>query len=202
MAYNVNNDRAREYVFGIKWGDLYGKPGPLTTLCRDDDLSGEEKEILSSAPVKIRPPLVKGAKIPDLLGVGPYIVSDQALGIILELQPRGIVPIPLGMAREEDDAPVPGYSILQVRTFLDCIDFDKTHFLGGAGFDAAFESGFRISYGGTFVLKRAATIDSHLWRAAGLAKSLYFISDALRDRFDEAGIHGWGFKACSWSMNS
>ncbi|WP_072394260.1 DUF1629 domain-containing protein [Hyphomicrobium sp. CS1GBMeth3] len=129
MAYDINHiSRAREYAFGISWGNLYGKPGPLTVFFRDEDLSPQDVVSLAAAPVKIRPSLVQGAPLPELLGVDPCIVSARALKIISEFQPQGILSIPLSLLREEDDSPVPDYFLLQVRTFIDCIDFDATQF--------------------------------------------------------------------------
>jgi hypothetical protein len=205
MAYHISNECSRKYVFGIVWGELYGNPGPLRTLCRDEDLSSEDVNILSTAPVKILP-LVKSAPTPDLLGHGPYIVSKKALNIILSLQLQGILSIPLNLSREERGTPVADYFLLQVLNFIDCIDFDRTKFLRGSGFDAAKDSGFRRPYGKRIVLKRSSILNNHLWRAEatnthGRNEPIYFISDELHERFEREEIRGWGLQSCDWSLN-
>jgi len=155
-------------------------------------------EQLSAHSVKITEPIVKGSPVPDLLGVGPYVVSQKALDIVSSLQPNGIFPIPLNLSLKEGGCPLPGYYVLQIRNFLDCVDFDRTLFLNGSGFEAAVKSGFRVGFNGKFVLKRSVADGSHLWRACEPAHKLHFISQELHERFESAGIHGWGIKACRW----
>lgn len=195
MPYYVTRANTEEFARALYWDRLIGEGSPLPRLMKGEPLSSEDLSQLSTT-LRIGEPLIKNEPVPDVMGTGPYVVSERTIDLIASLQKGAYKAIPIGLVEEKGGAIAAKYYALHLPVFLDCIDIEETKWLRGSGRQAALESCFIPKLGTPFALRAGSYQGHHIWRAAKPAELLYFISDELRNLFVDSSITGWEYSRC------
>ncbi len=185
MPCLINNDiNANAFIEGFD--------PPIDTLLQarialGKTLSTEERAALPSRINVSRRPSAKARYI-YALNAGPFVLPEAAHDALTTLEPGA------------HEAPT-----------IDCVDLDRTVFRDGrsrAYFDErmAADGGPgggapRVSIGAAraITLLADAIAGHHWWRAPREFSSAHFCSDALKERFTEAGVAGLQFTVCHTS---
>lgn len=195
MAYSIIPSLKRDVVRSLVWDVPAARP-VLAPLQREGSLSDDECTRIASLQFTVGESLVSGAPLPDVLGVGPFLVSQRVADLLVSLQPQDQTLIPAILRSKTTGQSISGYYVLHVKYRVACIDYEKTTFHHGTGMEAARKSGFEPRLGAHYVLN-AGKLDSHdVWLAESPADRAYFASDRLARKLEEARVRGWDLMPC------
>ena len=207
---------------GLSWGIQYDlrefpsdDPGGFKTmrpLSLGRPISDAQREAFATHAVvsNLKPPSEKNLP-PDLImgATGPLFVSAAARALIETIEPdqHGFVDFELLQYTDDPENANTSrgtYHCLHLTTFLDCIDYEATHWEDGTGEKNSY--GHNIADGHRVVLKPDVIAGHHIWcgvegppntniRFGG--SSQHFISDELLAAFDAAGLtRNWDGEGC------
>jgi hypothetical protein len=183
-----------KHVRSIEWSGLDGSSDSIfAKLTKGQALHPSDIETISRSIFVVGPPLREPfTSLPDVLDIGPFVISNRCRDIIERAEPglHSIVPVKLDL--RDGRAPRLSHGVLSPSAPIDCIDIEKTTWGGRPGLAAARDSRWRVSGIDSVALKTAAVPQGrHLWTSPPGGYVNYFCSDDLADELKKQRITGW-----------
>lgn len=131
--------------------------------------------------------------------IGPWFVNSEIKDKIEELEPETHEFLPVDVISEDRQVEYGRYYYVVISQKLDALDYDRTHFVGGTGYEAGVSNRFntrraRSKYPFPICLKQSVIKGKHLWRGPDRQDAHYYCSGELRQFFLDNKLTGWDFE--------
>ena len=131
--------------------------------------------------------------------IGPWLVNSKIKDKIEELEPGTHEFLPVDVISEDRQVEYGRYYYVVISQKLDALDYERTHFVGGTGYEAGVRSKFntrraRSKYPFPICLIQSVIEGKHLWRGPARQDTKYYCSDELRQFFLDNKLTGWDFE--------
>lgn len=137
----------------------------------------------------------------DVFGnnIGPWLVNQMIMEKLEELEPSVHEFLPVDVVSEDRQVEFGRYCYVVISQKIDALDYDRTQFVGGTGYEAGVRNKFitrtqtsRCPF--PIVLKQSIIAGKHLWRGPDRQDIYYYCSDELQQFCLDNKLTGWDFE--------